>query len=103
MAREKQCPFPCSRFQQRKAAEGGSSVSPEPGEPRAGIDPAVLGVTDVPSSSQVAFGSSADAERSLHANKSFDIHSGAVSDLLTPQHLHGKHGLWIPFGCSPSP
>lgn len=67
-------------------------MSPEPGESNEGIDPPVLGVTDSPSSSQIAFGSSADAERLLHANKSIDIHSGAVRDLLVPQHLHGKQG-----------
>lgn len=52
---------------------------------RVGIDPGAgfaLGVNDVPSSLQIAFGSSTDAECSLHANKSFDIHLGAVNDLL---------------------
>lgn len=67
-----------------------------PGEARAGCH-------WVPSSSQIAFGSSADAERSLHANKGFDIHSRAVNDLLVPQHLCGKQDLWIPVGFSPSP
>lgn len=52
---------------------------------RVGIDPAAsaaLGVADVPSSSQIAFGSSTDVVCSLHANKSFDIHLGVVNDLL---------------------
>lgn len=52
---------------------------------RMGIDPGAgvaLSVSDVPSSLQIAFGSSTDAECSLHANKSFDIHLGAVNDLL---------------------
>lgn len=48
-------------------------------DPGAGIAP---GVSDVPSSLQIAFGSSTDVECSLHANKSFDIHLGAVNDLL---------------------
>lgn len=93
MAHKKQHAVPCSHFQPRKVTERGSAVSPEPGEPGEGIDHPVLGVTDIPSSLQIASASSADTEHSLHANKSVDIHSGAVSDLLVPQHPHGKQGL----------
>lgn len=48
---------------------------------RAGIDPGAgvaPGVSAAASSLQIAFGSSTDVECSLHANKSFDIHLGAV-------------------------